>query len=622
MAVVAAVGMGGSAVRADTLQYGSILSYNIVPPADLVQPGVTSGGIEPLGGPGMYGDSTMQTVYGNYSNSGGRGVGMIIDVSDIFYNDLSLNNPRDDDGIELNPYQLSTQTLSQKVGAGQSAYFSVSTSGSGYFGWFGNISEIQSDVKTPTYTFQWQASTDGGATWVNLKDDGTYAGTATNALWIVNPTLAMNGTQVRMQGRQWLGTYVVGQAMSRAATLTVVNGKSVAALVTSNPTVDVALTTSNLTVEATLAVHLTANSTAQAANFTWEKSTDAGATWTVVAGNSMDADGTEETLGGNATQPTLDISNLTLDASGWKYRVTAANPYGSATSPPVTLTVLAPTPPAFTAQPADAVITTDGDGSIADFNTTVASATAVSYAWELSGDGGKTWKELPNTNGPHLQVGNVLQQWLPELELRCAATNVWGTVASQAAVLHVNVAVQITVQVGTSTLNPAKQQALAGGKVTLTASPIGIGTTYQWLKNGRAIKGATGTTLVLNNAQAGDAGIYTVKVSQQGTGRMAIYAVALAVVKAAPIIMQHSGSATVASGGTKTFTVTAQGTAPLTYRWKKDGVYVANGATVRGANTAALTLSKATAKNAGSYQVVVKNSVGTVTSGYVVVTVK
>ena len=49
------------------------------------------------------------------------------------------------------------------------------------------------------------------------------------------------------------------------------------------------------------------------------------------------------------------------------------------------------------------------------------------------------------------------------------------------------------------------------------------------------------------------------------------------------------------------FSVTATGTAPLTYQWKK------NGSDVNGANGATLTLNNVSTNDSGDYAVVVSN---------------
>jgi hypothetical protein len=71
-------------------------------------------------------------------------------------------------------------------------------------------------------------------------------------------------------------------------------------------------------------------------------------------------------------------------------------------------------------------------------------------------------------------------------------------------------------------------------------------------------------------------------------------------------------------GDTISLTVSAVGTQPLTYRWEKrvgdTFQTVNNGGNISGASTATLTITGATAADAGEYRAVVTNSLGTATS--------
>ncbi len=82
-----------------------------------------------------------------------------------------------------------------------------------------------------------------------------------------------------------------------------------------------------------------------------------------------------------------------------------------------------------------------------------------------------------------------------------------------------------------------------------------------------------------------------------------------------PTIQTQPRSVTVTAGGTATFSVTATGTAPLAYQWKRNGVNIA------GATSATLTLVNVTEAQAGTYTVVVSNAAGSVTSVAVNLTV-
>ena len=84
----------------------------------------------------------------------------------------------------------------------------------------------------------------------------------------------------------------------------------------------------------------------------------------------------------------------------------------------------------------------------------------------------------------------------------------------------------------------------------------------------------------------------------------------------APTISAQPGSVSVVSGNTATFTVTAGGTAPLTYQWQK------NGTAVTGATGASYTTPAETVSDSGAtFAVVVMNSSGSVTSASATLTV-
>jgi hypothetical protein len=88
-----------------------------------------------------------------------------------------------------------------------------------------------------------------------------------------------------------------------------------------------------------------------------------------------------------------------------------------------------------------------------------------------------------------------------------------------------------------------------------------------------------------------------------------------------PVIGTAPIARTVVVGQTVTFSVTASGTAPLTYQWRCGGVACVNGGNVSGATAASLTLTNVQTSNAGSYDVIVSNSAASVTSAVATLTV-
>ena len=88
-----------------------------------------------------------------------------------------------------------------------------------------------------------------------------------------------------------------------------------------------------------------------------------------------------------------------------------------------------------------------------------------------------------------------------------------------------------------------------------------------------------------------------------------------------PVILNPPNSRTNSAGSTATFTVLADGSPTLTYRWRKNGVNLTNIGNVSGATNATLTLSNVLKADAASYLVVVSNNLGAITSAVAGLTV-
>ena len=84
----------------------------------------------------------------------------------------------------------------------------------------------------------------------------------------------------------------------------------------------------------------------------------------------------------------------------------------------------------------------------------------------------------------------------------------------------------------------------------------------------------------------------------------------------APSIITQPASLTVPAGSNATFTVVATGTAPLSYQWRKGGVVLP------GSTNPTLAFPNTTTNDAGTYDVVITNSFGAVTSQVATLTVR
>jgi hypothetical protein len=67
-------------------------------------------------------------------------------------------------------------------------------------------------------------------------------------------------------------------------------------------------------------------------------------------------------------------------------------------------------------------------------------------------------------------------------------------------------------------------------------------------------------------------------------------------------------SQTVCAGSSVSFSVTASGSGPLTYRWRRNAVNLSDGGSISGATTATLTINPTVTGDSGSYDVVVTDS--------------
>ena len=105
-----------------------------------------------------------------------------------------------------------------------------------------------------------------------------------------------------------------------------------------------------------------------------------------------------------------------------------------------------------------------------------------------------------------------------------------------------------------------------------------------------------------------------------GSELSSLFAAGIGVTTLAPQITAQPADQTLYAGRTATFSVSAIGTAPLSYRWLKNNAAIADANAV-GQNGAVLTITNLVAGNIGNYSVVITNSAGSVTSSIVALSV-
>lgn len=171
---------------------------------------------------------------------------------------------------------------------------------------------------------------------------------------------------------------------------------------------------------------------------------------------------------------------------------------------------------------------------------------------------------------------------------------------SPGAALSVNAAPQITTQPSGATRCVGQSWTFCIG-ATGTPAP-----TYQWRKFGVPILGATNSCYTLNNLDPGDAANYDCVVAN--SCQSLVSSVVTLVVNRYPAIVSSPTGATLCAPQPWTFCVTASGTSPLTYQWRKNSVNIA------GATASCYTIASTTNIDSGSYDCIVTNSCGSTTS--------
>jgi pectate lyase len=239
-------------------------------------------------------------------------------------------------------------------------------------------------------------------------------------------------------------------------------------------------------------------------------------------------------------------------------------------------------------------------GQNATFNVLASGTAPLSYQWYYN-----TNTVLPNATSSILTLTNV--QLTNAGGYSVVVTNVYGSVTSSVAQLTVNIPVAPSI-----TVQPQDQPNILPG-ATATFSVEASGTdplNYQWYYNTNTLlANATGSTLTITNVQPGNAGSYSVTVSNFVGGVISSNAfLTVNTNPVAPVFISQPAWLVVLAGSAASFTASAAGTAPIGYQWNKNGI------PIPGATSSTLILTNVQVADDGSYTLTATNSVGTATS--------
>ena len=298
---------------------------------------------------------------------------------------------------------------------------------------------------------------------------------------------------------------------------------------------------------------------------------------------------------GNPTVATVSGNTVTIVGVGTTL-ITASQPgdaiFSSANN--VTQTLSVGVAPSVTGQP---VALTTNATSNAVFTVLAGGTAPLSYQWSRHGFelAGETAATLTLSNVATNQAGNY----------SVVITNLYGSVTSSVAVLTVDRLAQ-TISFGALLPGRVGDAPFVPGATASSGLPPSYASstpTVATVSGGMVTITGVGSTTI-TASQAGDATFLpATEVSQT------------LLVGVAPSVTSQPVALAVSATSNATFSVTGDGTLPLSFQWRKDG------ADLLQATNATLALSNVQTNQAGSYSVVITNLYGSVTSSVAVLTV-
>ncbi len=301
-----------------------------------------------------------------------------------------------------------------------------------------------------------------------------------------------------------------------------------------------------------------------------------------------------------ATDSSYTTPATTMGDGGSKYRCTVTNSGGSATSAEATLTVNA-IPPAITGDPQSTAVNA---GQTATFGVIATGTKPFTYQWQKDSVniGGATDSSYTTDS---TTIGDNGSKY------RCVVTNSGGSATSADAILTVN-AIPPTITGEPQPIAVNVGQTAIFGVIASGTSPF----TWQWQKDSVNIGGATDSSYTTPATTMGDNGSKYRCIATNSGGSATSADAILTVNAIPPTITGEPQPIAVNEGQTAGFSVTATGTAPLSYQWQKDSVNIG------GATNSSYTTPVTTIGDDGSkYRCIVTNSADSATSAEAILTI-
>ena len=360
-------------------------------------------------------------------------------------------------------------------------------------------------------------------------------------------------------------------------------------------------------------VRFQASAQGTAVTWTWQRSSDNGATWVTVANAG--------TVSPDNSTAFLTLSAVTLADNTARFRAVAGSAGLQTLSSAATLTVsVAVSPPAISVQllPQQALA-----GSTATFAIT-AVGTDLRYQWQSSRDG-SIWADVPGATVPTLSLP-ALSADANGMQYRVVVRNSAGSVTSN----PVTLSVAPPPAAPTFSLQPSAAAVTVPNTATFTVAATGQpAPTLQWQRSSNGgtsyadIPGATATSYTPPATTLADTGALFRAVASSSAGSTTSTAATLTVMTAlaAPAISTQPQDAAVTVGLTASWAAAASGVPAPSFQWQLSSDGGTTFANINGATSTSFSLTAAAADNGRRVRVLASNSQGTATSRAAVLTV-
>jgi len=237
------------------------------------------------------------------------------------------------------------------------------------------------------------------------------------------------------------------------------------------------------------------------------------------------------------------------------------------------------------------------NGQVVTFSVTANGASPLSYQWRKNGT------NIPSATASSFVINTAASTDDGNYDVIVSNT------VTPAGVTSNTVALTVGIPVGNVLASrvPAATALTPGQSVTFSVAAEGdTPLSYQWRKNGTNIPSATSATYTIDSAGVSDSGDFDVLVSNALTPAgvaSGIVNLTVAELVTNVVAVRNPATSTVVEGAIITFSVTADGTGPLGYQWRK------NGTSIPGATASTYIVNPAALADDGSYDVLVSNAI-------------